>query len=117
MSVTLRSTTGKPASTPEPSTDSRPFSTPGMYSFGTVPPTTSFSNSKPLAGGKGSATILTRANWPEPAGLLLVDTIEGHRLANLLAISNLGGAYIGLDFVGSFQDVDLDVEMKLPHSL
>ena len=51
---------------PAPSTDSRPFSTPGMYSFGTAPPTISFSNSKPVPGGSGSATIFTCANWPVP---------------------------------------------------
>ncbi len=66
ISATLRSTTGKPASGPEPSTDSRPFSTPGMYSFGTAPPTISFSNSNGVPGGVGVTTILTPANWPEP---------------------------------------------------
>ncbi len=44
MSVALRSTTGKPARTPSPTTDSMPFSTPGMYSFGTAPPTIWLSN-------------------------------------------------------------------------
>ncbi len=66
MSETFKSTTGKPASTPEPSTDSSPFSTAGMNSFGTAPPMISFSNSKPLPGSLGSTTILTRANWPWP---------------------------------------------------
>jgi hypothetical protein len=36
--------TGKPASGPESMTDLMPFSTPGMYSFGTAPPTILDSN-------------------------------------------------------------------------
>ena len=38
-SAAFMSITGKPASGPESSTDWMPFSTPGMYSLGTVPPT------------------------------------------------------------------------------
>jgi hypothetical protein len=38
-SATLKSITGKPASGPESITDLMPFSTPGMYSLGTTPPT------------------------------------------------------------------------------
>jgi hypothetical protein len=39
ISATLKSITGKPASGPLSMTDLMPFSTPGMYSFGTAPPT------------------------------------------------------------------------------
>jgi hypothetical protein len=52
-----------------------------------------------------------------PAGLLLVRVVDGDRLADLLAISDLRCADIGIDFVGALQDVDLDVEMKLAHPL
>ena len=45
---------------------SMPFSTPGMYSFGTEPPTIFDSNTKSSLSGFGSNTILTRANWPVP---------------------------------------------------
>ena len=58
--------TGKPASTPVSVDAFSPFSTPGTYSFGTVPPTTSFSKTKPEPGGNGSKRSLTRANWPAP---------------------------------------------------
>ena len=64
ISDSLISTTGKPAITPDVNWPSRPFSTAGMNSFGTDPPTMSFSNSKPTPGVAGSATILMRANWP-----------------------------------------------------
>ena len=66
MRLTLTSRIGKPASTPESTTLFTPFCTPGTYSFGTLPPTTLFSNSKPLPASFGSITSLTRANWPEP---------------------------------------------------
>ena len=58
--------TGKPASGPESITELMPFSTPGMYSLGTVPPTTLLSKLKPSPGAVGSITSLMRANWPEP---------------------------------------------------
>ena len=46
---------------------SMPFSTPGMYSFGTAPPTIFDLELEAFAGLRfGSKTILTRANWPEP---------------------------------------------------
>ena len=60
------STIGKPISTPLSQTDLTPFSTPGMNSFGTVPPTISLSNSLPLPVSFGSMRNLTRANWPVP---------------------------------------------------
>ena len=53
-SVTLTSTTGKPASTPFGSVSRRPFSTAGMNSRGTVPPLIASTNSKPLPGSCGS---------------------------------------------------------------
>ena len=60
------STIGKPISTPESHTDCTPFSTPGMYSFGTTPPTISLSNSLPAPASFGSSRSLTRANCPVP---------------------------------------------------
>ena len=42
--ATLKSITGKPARGPLSITDWMPFSTPGMYSFGTAPPTMRLSN-------------------------------------------------------------------------
>ena len=44
MRVAWKSIIGKPASTPDSRAALRPFSTPGTYSRGTEPPTTSFSN-------------------------------------------------------------------------
>ena len=52
-------------------TDLMPFSTPGMYSFGTEPPTIRLSNEKPSPGSVGVITILTSANWPEPPDCFL----------------------------------------------
>ena len=52
--------------TPFCTAEFRPFSTPGMYSFGTVPPMTLLSNLKPEPFSPGTNTSLTRANWPEP---------------------------------------------------
>ena len=43
-----------------------PFSTAGMYSFGTEPPTTLFSNTTPSLRASGSNAIFTSAYWPEP---------------------------------------------------
>src|SRR5258708_8465179 len=58
--------TGNPAKTPFSVDERSPFSTPGTYSFGTAPPTTSFSNTNPLPGGNGSKRVLVRAYWPAP---------------------------------------------------
>ena len=47
-------------------------SAPGMYSRGTLPPTTSLTKLKPSSSGpSGSNTILMRANWPEPPDCFL----------------------------------------------
>ncbi len=45
-----------------------PASTDGMYSRGTRPPLTLFSNSysAPSPVASGSSLMITRANWPEP---------------------------------------------------
>ena len=56
---------------PEPMTLLMPFSTPGMYSFGTAPPTILDSNDEPAPGSAGSNTILTLANWPVPPDCFL----------------------------------------------
>ena len=65
-SVYLKSTVGKPASTPVSACTLMPFSTAGMYSFGTEPPTTLFSNTTPSLRSSGSKAIFTSAYWPEP---------------------------------------------------
>ena len=43
-----------------------PFSTAGMYSFGTDPPTDLLSNTTPSLRASGSKVIFTSAYWPEP---------------------------------------------------
>ena len=70
-SVTLTSTTGKPASTPFGSVSRRPFSTAGMYSRGTVPPLIASTNSKPLPGSCGSILSHTWPYWPRPPDCLM----------------------------------------------
>ena len=61
-----KSTTGYPASTPVFFAKFKPFSTPGMYSFGILPPTTVLINLKSLGSssvfGLGLNLILTFAN-------------------------------------------------------
>ena len=57
---------GKPASIPLSETDSTPFSTPGMNSFGIEAPLILFSTSLPLPGSSGSTLSVTFANWPDP---------------------------------------------------
>jgi len=66
VSVTFMSTIGKPINMPVSQIDLTPFSTPGMYSLGTEPPTISALNSFPLPISLGSRRIFTRANWPVP---------------------------------------------------
>ena len=56
------------------------FDTPGTYSFGTVPPTTSFSNSKPTAGRQRLEAQLDARVLARTAGLLLVRVVVLGRL-------------------------------------
>ena len=65
--VALTSMTGKPASRPFSLADFRPFSTPGMYSLGTAPPTMADSNTKSVPGSPGS--ISKGAKSPRPGAL------------------------------------------------
>ena len=51
--LALISTNGYPARTPLAIESSNPFSTAGMYSRGTTPPTIAFSNSKPFPSSFG----------------------------------------------------------------
>ena len=54
MSVHLKSITGKPAKYPESVESFIPFSTPGIYSFGTLPPTILLSKIIPSPFSNGS---------------------------------------------------------------
>ena len=67
----LKSTVGKPASTPVSACTLMPLSTAGMYSFGIEPPTTALTNSTPVVRSFGSKVILTSAYWPEPPDCFL----------------------------------------------
>ena len=67
----LKSTVGKPASTPVSAWTRMPFSTAGMYSFGTEPPTTLFSQEMPALRSAGSKITFTSAYWPEPPDCFL----------------------------------------------
>src|SRR5476651_834803 len=49
--------------------------------------------------------------------LLLVGVVDVGLAAERLAIGNLRSADIGVDLVGTAQDVDLDLEMELAHAL
>jgi hypothetical protein len=57
---------GKPAKIPLSATDSTPFSTPGINSFGIEAPLILFSTSLPLPGSNGSTLSVTFANCPDP---------------------------------------------------
>ena len=69
--VNLKSTVGKPASTPVSACTLMPLSTAGMYSFGIEPPTTELANSMPVFRSFGSKVIFTSAYWPEPPDCFL----------------------------------------------
>mmetsp|Transcript_10554 Transcript_10554/g.22424 ORF Transcript_10554/g.22424 Transcript_10554/m.22424 type:complete len:225 (-) Transcript_10554:486-1160(-) len=70
-------------------TDSRPLATPGMYSFGTVPPLISCSNTKPEADSSSRGSNLTTilANWPEPPDcfLCVCSIVHGREMASRYA--------------------------------
>ncbi|MCY1522695.1 hypothetical protein D9M68_575600 [compost metagenome] len=64
--VTLTSSTGKPARVPAASAERTPFSTEGMNCPGMTPPLIASTNSKPLPRGKGSRRRNTSPNCPAP---------------------------------------------------
>ena len=112
------STIGKPISTPVSQTDLTPFSTPGMYSFGTVPPTILASNSLPLPVSFGSSLQLDARELAGAAGLLLVRVVDVGRAARASRDRPPAARrrWPRRRTVRS-QDVDLDVEMQLAHAL
>ncbi len=102
---------------PDPITLLMPFSTPGIYSFGTAPPTIFDSKAEPAPASFGSKMILTRANWPVPPVCFLCVWSISTRLRHLLAIGDLRLADIRVDLIGALQNIDLDVEMQFAHAL
>ena len=62
---------GKPISDPVSAVSRMPFSTEGIYSFGTLPPLISSKNWKPEPRSPGSTLILISPNWPEPPDCFL----------------------------------------------
>ena len=64
--MTFRSTTGNPAASPRSICARTPFSTLGKKEFGTAPPTTFTSYSKPLPRGSGSTSMSHTAYCPCP---------------------------------------------------
>ncbi len=94
-----------------------PFSTPGIYSFGTAPPTIFEleARSRARLGRLEDDDHLRKL--ASAAGLLLVHIFLLNTLRQLLAISDLRRADIGVDFIGTPQNIDLDVEMQLAHAL
>ena len=79
----------------------RPFSTPGMYSFGTEPPTIFDSNSKPLPGFVRLDDELDAGELARAAGLLLVGVVDLGPLRERLTVGDLRRADIRLDLVGA----------------
>ena len=71
IKATLKSMTGNPANGPLSITDWIPFSTPGIYSLGTAPPTILLSKEYPSPGSVGDITNFTLANWPAPPDCFL----------------------------------------------
>ena len=94
-----------------------PFSTPGMYSLGTVPPTIFALELVALACLVGLEAQLDARELTRTAGLLLVRVVDLGRARECLAVGDLRGADVGFDAVRALQDVDLDVEVKLAHAL
>src|SRR5262249_42908235 len=66
--------------------------------------------------GQRFSDDLDASELPGPASLLLVGIVDGDRLADLLAIGHLRRADIGVDLVGPFEDVDLNIEVQLAHA-
>ncbi len=115
-SVTLTSTTGKPASTPFGSVSTRPFCTAGMNSRGTEPPLIASTNSKPLP-------VLVRLHLEPHVAVLaaaarLLDELafDFRRLADRFAIRHLRRADVGLDAELALHPVDQDLEVQLAHA-
>ena len=70
-SSTLMPTTGKPANTPCDAALRTPFSTEGMYSLGTLPPTTELENVIPASAPEGATRINTCPYCPLPPDCFL----------------------------------------------
>ena len=62
---------GKPISDPVSAVSRMPFSTDGIYSFGTLPPLTSSVKTKPEPRSPGVTLMRISANWPEPPDCFL----------------------------------------------
>ena len=93
-----------------------PFSTAGMYSFGTAPPTTLFSNTTPLVPLQRLEDDLHLGVLARAAGLLLVRVGLGVRPRDGFAIGHLRRADIRLDAVFAPQPVDDDLQVQLAHA-
>ena len=76
-----------------------PFSTPGMYSFGTVPPTTSRLELVALAGLVRLEAQLDARELAGAAGLLLVRVVDLGRTRERLAVGHLRRTDVDFDVV------------------
>ena len=114
--VYLKSTVGKPASTPVSACTLMPFSTAGMYSFGTAPPTTPFSNSMPVVPLLRLEDDLHLGVLARAARLLLVGVGLGVLRGDRLAVGHLRRADVGVHAVFAPQPVDDDLEVQLAHA-
>ncbi len=108
---------GKPISEPVSAVSRRPFSTDGIYSFGTLPPLISSKNWKPEPRSPGAAADLDFAELARAARLLLVGVGQLDRLREIFAIGDLRCADIGLDLELTLHAVDQDLEVELAHPL
>ena len=108
---------GKPISEPVSAVSRRPFSTDGIYSFGTLPPLISSKNWKPEPRSPGIDVDLDLAELARAARLLLVGVGELDRLREIFAIGDLRSADIGLDLELALHAVDEDLEVELAHPL
>ena len=108
---------GKPISDPVSAVSRMPFSTDGIYSFGTLPPLISSMNLKPEPRSPGVTLDLDLAELAGAARLLLVGVGQLDRLREILAIGDLRRADIGLDLELALHAVDEDLEVELAHPL
>ena len=108
---------GKPISDPVSAVSRMPFSTDGIYSFGTLPPLISSMKTKPDPRSPGSDVDLDLGELAGAARLLLVGVGQVDRLREIFAIGDLRRTDIGLDLELALHAVDQDLEVELAHPL
>ena len=94
-----------------------PFSTAGMYWFGTTPPLTSSSELEALAARQRLEPQVHLAELAAPAGLLLVPVLALRLALDGLAVGHVRLGQHHLDAEALLQAVDHDLELQVAHAV